>query len=89
MTTGKVVAVKIIDVDAGDSSGGRGADTYQDFMKEVSALRLLNEAKAPNINHVVDAFPMGPWMWMVTEYCGGGSVATLVSILSCSLPVFG
>lgn len=82
MSTGRVVAIKIIDVEEGDSSGGKGADTYSDFMKEVGALKMLSETKARNINLVIDAFPMGPWMWMITEYCGGGSVATLVGALS-------
>ena len=47
-------------------------------MKEVSALRILSESKARNINHVIEALPVGKAMWMITEYCGGGSVATLV-----------
>jgi len=27
----------------------------------------------------MEALPVGKAMWMITEYCGGGSVATLVS----------
>lgn len=73
------MAVKIIDIDGGDTAGGRGADTYADFMKEVNALKILQEEKAHNINHVIAALHVDASMWMVTEYCGGGSVATLVS----------
>lgn len=47
-------------------------------MKEVNALKILSETRARNINHVIEALPVGTSMWMITEYCGGGSVATLV-----------
>lgn len=50
------------------------------FLKEVSGLRLLSENKARNINHIIDALLLGQTMWMVTEYCGGGSVASLVGV---------
>jgi serine/threonine protein kinase len=72
------VAVKIIDIDEGDTLNPRLADTYSEFMKEINALKLLSEAKARNINHVIEALPVGKTMWMVSEYCGGGSIATLM-----------
>lgn len=80
--TGKVVAVKIIDIDESDTINPRQADSYSEFLKEVSALRKLSEEGAQNINHVLEALPVGRAMWMVTQYCGGGSVRTLVSRLS-------
>jgi serine/threonine protein kinase len=49
-------------------------------LKEVSGLRLLSENKARNINHIIDALLLGQTTWMVTEYCGGGSVASLVGV---------
>ncbi|KFY84498.1 hypothetical protein V500_09291 [Pseudogymnoascus sp. VKM F-4518 (FW-2643)] len=73
-----VVAVKIIDIDEGDTLNPRLADTYSEFMKEVNALKLLSETKARNINHVIEALPVGKAMWMITEYCGGGSISTLM-----------
>ncbi|TAQ89694.1 hypothetical protein B7494_g1949 [Chlorociboria aeruginascens] len=78
VTTGKDVAVKIIDIDESDTINPRNADSYSEFLKEVNALKLLSESKARNINHVIEALPVGQSMWMVTEYCGGGSVATLM-----------
>ncbi|KAI4598448.1 hypothetical protein KJ359_002858 [Pestalotiopsis sp. 9143b] len=75
---GKVVAVKIIDVDESDTMNPKLADTYSEFMKEVTALQVLREGGAKNINHVLEALPVGRSMWMVTEYCAGGSVATLM-----------
>ncbi len=76
-----IVAVKIIDIDESDTLNPRLADTYSEFMKEVNALKILSESKARNINHVIEALPVGKAMWMITEYCGGGSIATLVSDL--------
>ncbi|KAI5918267.1 kinase-like domain-containing protein [Camillea tinctor] len=76
--TSNVVAVKIIDVDEQDTLNPKLQDTYSEFLKEVNALRLLSEGGAQNINHVIEALPVGQAMWMVTEYCAGGSVATLM-----------
>ncbi|KUJ22279.1 kinase-like protein [Mollisia scopiformis] len=78
MKTAAIVAVKIIDIDESDTVNPRQADSYSEFLKEVNALRLLSENNAKNINHVLEALPVGKAMWMITEYCGGGSVATLM-----------
>ncbi|PSR82732.1 kinase-like domain-containing protein, partial [Coniella lustricola] len=74
----RIVAVKIIDIEESDTLNPKLADTYSEFLKEVSALKLLSEGGAKNINHVLDALPVGQSMWMVCEYCAGGSVATLM-----------
>lgn len=76
--SGRLVAVKIIDIDEGDTLNPRLADTYSDFMKEVNALKVLSNTKAKNINHVIEALPVGKAMWMITEYCAGGSISTLM-----------
>ncbi|RFU36061.1 hypothetical protein B7463_g271, partial [Scytalidium lignicola] len=78
MTSAAIVAVKIIDIDESDTLNPRNADSYSEFLKEVNALKLLSENQARNINHVIEALPVGKAMWMITEYCGGGSVATLM-----------
>ncbi|KAL5344392.1 hypothetical protein ACLOAV_010652 [Pseudogymnoascus australis] len=77
MTTAAIVAVKIIDLDESDTVNPRRADSYSEFLKEIGALKLLSENKARNINHIIDSLLVDQTMWMVTEYCGGGSVATL------------
>jgi serine/threonine protein kinase len=77
-TTATIVAVKIIDLDESDTVNPRRADSYSESMKEIGALKLLSENKARNINHIIDSLLVDQTMWMVTEYCGGGSVATLV-----------
>jgi serine/threonine protein kinase len=81
MASAKLVAVKIIDIDESDTLNPRLADTYSEFMKEVNTLKILSDNKARNINHVIEALPVGKAMWMIIEYCGGGSIATLVSQL--------
>lgn len=77
--TNALVAIKIIDIDEGDKVNPRMADTFSDILKEIGALKVLSETKAKNINLVLDALPVGKSMWMVTEYCAGGSISTLVS----------
>ncbi|KAG6219581.1 hypothetical protein E4U50_000025 [Claviceps purpurea] len=76
--TGQLVAVKIIDIEESDTADPKLADTYSDLLKEINALQLLNESGAKNINHVIEALPVGQSMWVITEYCAGGSVATLM-----------
>ncbi|KAI0404831.1 putative serine/threonine protein kinase [Xylaria palmicola] len=78
LKTSNVVAVKIIDVDEQDTLNPKLQDTYSEFLKEINALRLLSESGAENVNTVIEALPVGQAMWMVTEYCAGGSVATLM-----------
>ena len=78
LTTNRLVAVKIIDIEESDTVNPKLADTYSDLLKEINALKLLSESGAKNINHVIDALPVGQSMWMITEYCAGGSVATLM-----------
>lgn len=77
-TTGQLVAVKIIDIEESDTVNPKLADTYSDLLKEINALQLLSASGARNINLVIEALPVGQSMWMITEYCAGGSVATLM-----------
>ncbi|PNY26583.1 Serine/threonine-protein kinase nak1 [Tolypocladium capitatum] len=76
--TGQLVAIKIIDIEESDTLNPKLADTYSDLIKEISALQLLSDSGAKNINHVIEALPVGQSMWMITQYCAGGSVATLM-----------
>ena len=76
--TSRLVAVKIIDIEESDTINPKLSDTYGEFLKEINALKLLSNSGARNINHVIDALPVGQSMWMITEYCAGGSVSTLM-----------
>lgn len=78
LKSSRAVAVKIINIEESDTLNPKLADTYSEFLKEVNALKLLSAANAPNINFVLDVLPAGQSMWMVTEYCAGGSVSTLM-----------
>jgi serine/threonine protein kinase len=78
LTTKQLVAIKIIDIDQSDNQDPKMSDTYSDLLKEINALRMLSDRGARNVNHVIEALPVGQSMWMITEYCAGGSVATLM-----------
>ncbi|KAJ4309042.1 Serine/threonine-protein kinase PAK 5 [Fusarium piperis] len=74
---GQLVAIKIINIENGDALDP-GADIFGDILKEVETLKLLGSGGAKNVNTMVDALLVGHTMWMVTEYCAGGSVLTLM-----------
>lgn len=76
--TAQMVAVKIISIDEGDSMAPGASDTFNDILKEVNTLKKLGESGAKNINTVIETLLVGPSMWIITEYCGGGSVSTLM-----------
>ena len=81
--TNNLVAVKIIDIDEQDWSEGfaPGAPrdtTIKDFKQEVSILRQLKDNNAKNINLIHDAFDWHSQLWIVADYCTGGSVRTLM-----------
>ncbi|KAK3368645.1 hypothetical protein B0H63DRAFT_488866 [Podospora didyma] len=75
---GQLVAVKIISIEEGDTLSPGAADTFNDILKEVNTLKLLTSSGARNINAVVDTLLVGQSVWIVTEYCAGGSVASLM-----------
>ncbi|CAK7242989.1 MAG: hypothetical protein STHCBS139747_004495 [Sporothrix thermara] len=78
LNSSQLVAVKIIDIEESDTLDPKRADTYSEFLKEISALKLLRDGGAKNVNYFLDALPVAQSMWMITEYCAGGSVATLM-----------
>lgn len=75
---GRLVAVKIISIEEGDTFSPGAADTFNDILKEVNTLKLLSSSGARNINVVLDTVLVGQSVWIVTEYCAGGSVASLM-----------
>ncbi|KND88539.1 Serine/threonine-protein kinase nak1 [Tolypocladium ophioglossoides CBS 100239] len=77
-SSGQLVAVKIISIEEGDTLEPGAVDTVSDILKEVNTLTLLSERGARNINAVIDTSLVGQSVWMVTEYCAGGSVASLM-----------
>lgn len=75
-----LVAVKIIDVDSSDYKlDPREKDqAIKDFTTEINILLTLKEADAKNINVIYEAFSFHSQLWIVSEYCPGGSVHTLM-----------
>ncbi|KAK4202322.1 kinase-like domain-containing protein [Triangularia verruculosa] len=83
----KLVAIKIINIDHADLSLSHSSDhrhpgkgdggTFAEILKEVNTVKKLSEKGAKNINSILDTLLIGHQMWLVTEYCAGGSVSTL------------
>ena len=78
----KVVAIKVIDVDDADfrAFGDAKDEQINDFNKEIRILRQAQESGAPNLNQMIEALPVHSQLWLICEYCPGGSVKTLVSL---------
>ncbi|KXT15083.1 hypothetical protein AC579_1508 [Pseudocercospora musae] len=80
---GNLVAVKIVNIDEQDWSEGFALgdsrdQTIRDFKKEVSILQQLKDNNAKNVNLIHDAFDWHSQLWIVADYCTGGSVRTLM-----------
>ncbi|KAK3706323.1 hypothetical protein LTR37_012838 [Vermiconidia calcicola] len=86
--SGNLVAVKIINTDDTDYATNTldKDDTIKDFRKEVDILLQLKDSKAKNINMILDAFALQEQLWIVCEYCTGGSVRTLMRANPASSP---
>ena len=79
-STGKVVALKVLDVDEADfqAFGDMRDEQLRDFNKEIAILRRAQESGAENLNQMIEAFSVHSQLWLVCEYCPGGSVKTLM-----------
>jgi serine/threonine protein kinase len=73
-------AVKIIEVDQTDYKADVMSkdDSIKEFIRETSILRQLTNHNVQNVNVFYDAFSVDTQLWIVTEYCPGGSLATLM-----------
>lgn len=80
LRNGKLVAIKIMNTDEIDySQAAQDKDaTIEDFRKEITALQQLKESNAKNINVIQEAFDLQEQLWIVSEYCTGGSIKTLL-----------
>ncbi|KAI9879962.1 MAG: hypothetical protein M1830_006270 [Pleopsidium flavum] len=78
--TSKIVALKVVDVDSTDyKANAREKDeNIKDFIHEIKVLKQLKESNAKNVNIIYDAFSIHSQLWIVSEYCPGGSVHTLM-----------
>ncbi|KAK5113108.1 hypothetical protein LTR62_003687 [Meristemomyces frigidus] len=78
--TGALVAVKIINIDDADFQEHvlDKDNTIMAFQKEVGILQQLKDNKAKNINMIHEAFDLHNQLWIVSDYCTGGSLRTLM-----------
>ncbi|KAM9954379.1 hypothetical protein ACTFIW_003920 [Dictyostelium discoideum] len=67
---GKVVAIKIISLD--------DQEAIKDVRKEIS---ILAECNYPNIVQYFGSYFKDHQLWIVMEYCGGGSVSDLLQVI--------
>jgi serine/threonine protein kinase len=78
----QIVAVKVLETDRMDFTApfeGREAG-IEDALKEIRVLRRLREHNTKNVNIFLDALQVDDQLWIVNEYCSGGSITTLVSL---------
>jgi protein-serine/threonine kinase len=73
-------AVKIIEVDRTDYKADIQSkdDSIKEFVRETNILRQLTKHNVQNVNVLYDAFAVDTQLWIVTQYCPGGSLATLM-----------
>lgn len=69
--TKQVVAVKSLDLDQHD-------DEIKDIQKEIALLSQLKAGDAPNITAFHGSYLLGHRLWVIMDFCSGGSVRTLV-----------
>ncbi|EEH34694.2 hypothetical protein PAAG_05740 [Paracoccidioides lutzii Pb01] len=76
----KVVAIKVLEIDTVDYKSVRDMkdESIKDFIHETKVMKQVKEAGAKNINMLIEAFSIHSQLWLVCEYCPGGSVKTLM-----------
>lgn len=76
----QVVAIKVMDVDTLDYKALRDFkdDSIKEFIHETKVMKQVKDSGAKNINELIEAISIHSQLWLVCEYCPGGSVRTLV-----------
>ncbi|BCR89603.1 putative serine/threonine protein kinase [Aspergillus chevalieri] len=76
----KVVAVKVMDIDSMDYKTVRDFrdESIKDFIHETKVMKQVKDSGARNINELIEAVSIHSQLWLVCEYCPGGSVRTLM-----------
>ncbi|PWW72163.1 Pkinase-domain-containing protein [Tuber magnatum] len=69
--TKQIVAVKSLDLDQHD-------DEIKDIQKEIGLLSQLKAGDAPNITAFHGSYLLGSRLWVIMDFCSGGSVRTLM-----------
>ncbi|GLA64416.1 hypothetical protein AtubIFM54640_006134 [Aspergillus tubingensis] len=80
LPSSKVVAIKVMDIDSVDYQTVRDFrdESIKDFIHEIRVMKQVKDAGARNINELIEAISIHSQLWLVCEYCPGGSVRTLM-----------
>lgn len=80
LRTNEVVAVKIMEIDQMDYElpGQQKDESIADFIRETKILRQVKDSGAKNVNMIIDSFAVYSQLWLIADYCPGGSVKTLM-----------
>ncbi|KAI2794730.1 hypothetical protein POX_a01331 [Penicillium oxalicum] len=80
MPSGRLVAIKVLDVDNLDYKSLRDFrdESIKDFIHETKVMKQVKDSGAKNINEIIEAISIHSQLWLVCEYCPGGSVRTLM-----------
>ncbi|KAG5927103.1 hypothetical protein E4U42_002581 [Claviceps africana] len=66
--TGEAVAIKLIDIENAD-------DEVEDIIQEIA---ILSELQSPHVTKYYGSYAKGAELWIVMEFCAGGSCADLM-----------
>ncbi|KAI1813387.1 kinase-like domain-containing protein [Poronia punctata] len=66
--TGEAVAIKVIDIESAE-------DEVEDIIQEIA---ILSELQSPYVTKYYGSYARGAELWIVMEYCSGGSCADLM-----------
>lgn len=82
MPGGQLVAIKVLDIDNADYKSVRDMkdESIKDFIHETKVMKQVKDSGAKNVNMIIEAISIHSQLWLVCEYCPGGSVKTLVSV---------
>ena len=78
--SGRLVAIKVLDIDSLDYKSLRDFrdESIKDFIHETKVMKQVKDSGAKNINELIEAISIHSQLWLVCEYCPGGSVRTLM-----------
>ncbi|KAJ5928496.1 hypothetical protein N7466_007452 [Penicillium verhagenii] len=78
--SGQLVAIKVLDIDSLDYKSLRDFrdESIKDFIHETKVMKQVKDSGAKNINELIEAISIHSQLWLVCEYCPGGSVRTLM-----------
>ncbi|ODQ63909.1 kinase-like protein, partial [Nadsonia fulvescens var. elongata DSM 6958] len=71
LRTKKVVAIKVLNLDTPE-------DDVLDVQREIALLSQLKQADALNVTKYHGSYLFGTRLWIIMDYCAGGSVRTLL-----------